>query len=67
VRSIGHIVRVGRIADNDADFENPEDILRELEEGNKALVLSVKAVHGLFSDAGDLATASSLDVWIDEA
>ncbi len=67
IRSIGHIARLQRIADNDADFVTPEDMLAELHEDEKALVLSMRAAHTLCDDAEDVATASLLENWIDEA
>ena len=66
VRSIGHIARIKRISDNDADYVTPEDMLSELWEDNKSLVLSMKSLHGLCDDAGDVATTSVLENWIDE-
>jgi starvation-inducible DNA-binding protein len=47
VRSIGHIARLQRISDNDADFVSPGDMLTELHENEKALVLSMRAAHTL--------------------
>jgi starvation-inducible DNA-binding protein len=67
VRSIGHIARLQRIADNDAEYVTPTDMLSELHEDEKALVLSMRAVHSLSDDAGDVATASLLENWIDQA
>jgi starvation-inducible DNA-binding protein len=67
VRSIGHIARLQRIKDNDAEYVDPLDMLSELHEDNKALVLSMRAVHELCDEAGDVATASLLENWIDEA
>jgi starvation-inducible DNA-binding protein len=67
LRSIGHIGRLQRIADNDADFVTPEDMLSELHEDEKALTLSMRAVHTLCDDAGDVATASLLENWIDQS
>ncbi len=66
LRSIGHIARVKRIADNDADYVSPKDMLSELWEDNKALVLSMRSAHDLCDDVGDVATASLLESWIDE-
>ena len=66
IRSIGHIARLQRIKDNDADYVTPQDMLSELREDEKALVLSMRAVHALCDDAGDVATASLLENWIDE-
>ncbi len=67
IRSIGHIDRLKRIADNDAEYVTPADMLSELYEDNKALVLRMRAAHELCSDAGDVATTSLLENWIDEA
>ena len=66
LRSIGHIARVKRIPDNDADYVSPKDMLSELWEDNKALVLSMRSVHDLCDEVGDVATASLLENWIDE-
>ena len=66
IRSIGHIARLQRLADNDAEFVTPEDMLSELREDEKATVLSMRAVHSLCDDAGDVATASLLENWIDQ-
>ena len=67
IRSIGHIARIQRISDNDADFVTPPDMLSELREDEKALTLSMRAMHTLCDDAGDVATASLLENWIDQA
>jgi starvation-inducible DNA-binding protein len=66
IRSIGHIARLHRIPDNDADFVDPADMLSELREDEKALVLSMRAVHTLCDEASDVATASLLENWIDQ-
>src|ERR1700693_1319975 len=61
IRSIGHIARLQRIEDNDAEYVDPLDMLSELREDNKAMVLSMLAAHDLCDDAGDVATASLLE------
>jgi starvation-inducible DNA-binding protein len=66
IHSIGHIGRLQRIADNNADYVTPEDMLAELREDNKELTASMRAVHDLCDEHGDVATASLLEVWIDE-
>jgi len=58
VRSVGHIARVKRIADNDPEYVTPKDMLRESWEDNKALILSMPGAHSLCNEAGDVATAS---------
>lgn len=67
LRSIGHIARLKRIADNDAEYVSPKDMLSELWEDNKALTLSMRSLHDLCDEAGDVATTSVLENWIDEA
>ena len=66
IRSIAHIAQVALIANNDADFVTPEDMLSELWEDNKSLVLSLHRTHELCDSSGDVATASMLENWIDE-
>jgi starvation-inducible DNA-binding protein len=67
LRSIGHIGRLQRIEDNDADFVTPMDMLAELRDDNKQLVARIRETHGLCDEHGDVATASLLENWIDEA
>jgi len=67
LRSIGHIGRLQRVADNDADFVTPMDMLAELRDDNKQLVANMRETHGLCDEHEDVATASLLEVWIDEA
>ena len=67
LHSIGHISRLQRIQDNDADFVTPMDMLAELRDDNKQLVARMRETHGLCDEHGDVATASLLEVWIDEA
>jgi starvation-inducible DNA-binding protein len=66
LRSIGHIARLQRISDNDAEFVSPQDMLSELRENNQQLVAEMRQVHNLCDEFGDVATASLLETWIDE-
>lgn len=66
LRSIGHIARLQRIKDNDAEFVTPLDMLAELREDNKQMVTSLREVHELCDEHGDVATASLIENWIDE-
>lgn len=66
LRSIGHIARLQRIKDNDAEFVTPLDMLAELREDNKQMVVSLREVHDLCDEHGDVATASLIENWIDE-
>ena len=67
VRSIGHISRLQRVLDNDADYVTPMDMLAELRDDNKQLVASMRETHDLCDERGDVASASLLENWIDEA
>ena len=67
LRSIGHIGRLQRLADNDADFVTPSGMLAELREDNKELTLFLRETHALCDEEGDVATASLIENWIDEA
>ncbi|MGD0141901.1 MAG: DNA starvation/stationary phase protection protein [Rhizomicrobium sp.] len=66
LHSIGQIGRLQRILDNDADYVTPRDMLAELREDNKQLTASMREVHDLCDEHGDVATASLIEVWIDE-
>ena len=67
IRSIGHIARLQRIQDNDADYVEPLDMLAELREDNMSLSARMREVHGVCDEHGDVASASLIEVWIDEA
>ncbi|MNL48964.1 Metalloregulation DNA-binding stress protein [compost metagenome] len=67
LRSISHISRLQRLLDNDADFVTPADMLAELRDDNLTLVSLMKATHNLCEDHGDIATASLIENWVDEA
>jgi starvation-inducible DNA-binding protein len=66
LRSIGDISRKQRIADNDADFVHPHEMLAELREDNASLVASMRSLHDVCDEYNDVATASLLENWIDE-
>ncbi|MDQ2778597.1 MAG: DNA starvation/stationary phase protection protein [Pseudomonadota bacterium] len=66
LRSIGHIARTQRVLDNDADYVEPSDMLAELRDDSKALAASLREVHDLCNDHRDIASASLIEVWIDE-
>ena len=67
LRSIGHVGRLQRISDNDADFVSPQDMLAELRSDNLQLAQSMRETHSLCDEYGDVATTSMLENWIDEA
>jgi len=66
LRSIGHISRLQRVLDNDADYVDPLDMLAELREDNKTLAARLREAHNVVDEHGDIATASLIEVWIDE-
>jgi starvation-inducible DNA-binding protein len=67
VRSIGQISRLRRIVDNDAEYVKPFDMITELRDDNAVLTQTMREVHSLCDKAGDVATASLLENWIDES
>jgi starvation-inducible DNA-binding protein len=66
LRSIGHIARTQRVLDNDADYVEPLDMLAELREDNKTLAAGLREVHEVCEEHRDIATASLIEIWIDE-
>jgi starvation-inducible DNA-binding protein len=66
IRSIGHIGRLQRVSDNEAEYVEPEDMLAELREDNKSLAARLREAHGVCEEHMDIATASLIEVWIDE-
>jgi starvation-inducible DNA-binding protein len=67
IRSIGQISRLQRVLDNDADYVTPLDMLAELRDDNKQLAANMREAHSLCDEHGDVASASLLENWIDEA
>jgi starvation-inducible DNA-binding protein len=67
LRSIGHVGRLQRVLDNDVDYVTPLDMLAELREDNAQLAVRMRETHGVCEEHGDVASASLLEVWIDEA
>ena len=66
IKSIGHIARLQRISDNDADYVEPEDMLAELREDSKTLTARLREAHNVCEEHNDIATTSLIEVWIDE-
>ena len=66
LRSIGHIARTQRVLDNDAEYVDPTDMLAELRDDSKTLAASLREVHDLCNEHRDIASASLIEVWIDE-
>ena len=66
IKSIGHIARIQRVLDNDADYVDPEDMIAELAEDNQTLAARLREAHNVCDEDRDVATASLIEVWIDE-
>src|SRR6476469_5698303 len=67
LRSIGHISRIQRVLDNDAEYVEPLDMIAELADDNKTMAARLREVHNVCDEHRDMATASLIEVWIDEA
>jgi starvation-inducible DNA-binding protein len=66
LHSIGEIARLQRVKDNEAEYVTPLDMLAELRDDNLQLVSHMRETHELCDEHRDVATASLLEVWIDE-
>jgi starvation-inducible DNA-binding protein len=67
LRSIGQITALQRIKDNNAASVDARDMLSELCADNTRLATYLRETHALCDEFGDVATASLLENWIDEA
>jgi starvation-inducible DNA-binding protein len=67
LRSIGEIGRLQRVLDNNADYVTPLDMLAELRDDNLQLAARMREAHEVCDEHGDVASASLLENWIDEA
>src|SRR5437660_5945995 len=66
LRSIGHISRIQRVLDNDAEYVEPLDMIAELADDNKNITARLREAHNVCEKHRDVATASLIEVWIDE-
>jgi starvation-inducible DNA-binding protein len=66
LKSIGHISRIQRVLDNDAEYVEPLDMLAELAEDNRTLAARLREAHDVCDEHRDVATTSLIEVWIDE-
>jgi starvation-inducible DNA-binding protein len=66
LRSIGHIARTQRVQDNDAEYVEPSDMLAELCDDNQTIATRLREAHDVCDEHRDIATASLIEVWIDE-
>jgi starvation-inducible DNA-binding protein len=67
LHSIGHIARLQRIGDNDKEYVAADEMFAELLGDNLQLAVSLRSAHALCDDHGDVASASLIETWIDEA
>jgi starvation-inducible DNA-binding protein len=67
LHSIGEIAKHQRLKDNDQEFVAPKDMLSELCADNQLLVRSLRSTHEVCGRHNDVATASLIENWIDEA
>jgi starvation-inducible DNA-binding protein len=67
LHSIGHVARLQRLKDNDQAMVAPEAMLLELMADNRALGAWLHEAHRICDEVGDVASASLIEVWIDEA
>ncbi|MDP9421373.1 MAG: DNA starvation/stationary phase protection protein [Pseudomonadota bacterium] len=67
LRSIRHVAQLQRIVDNDAGQVAPSAMLDELRDDNRKLTTDMRLAHEICTNLGDIATASLLEEWIDEA
>src|SRR5437660_2146021 len=66
LHSIGQISRTQRVRDNDAEYVEPLDMLAELADDNRTLAARLREAHNVCDEHRDVATASLIEVWIDE-
>src|ERR1700730_1370201 len=66
IKSLGHTSRLQRVLDNDAEYVDPPDMIAELADDNKTLAARLREAHNVCDEHRDVATASLIEVWIDE-
>ena len=66
LHSVGEISRIQRVLDNNAEYVEPLDMLAELADDNKTLAARLREAHNVCDEHRDFATASLIEVWIDE-
>ena len=67
IRSISDIARNQRLKDNNKEGVSPQEMIGELCEDNQQLTRSLRATHEICDRHNDVATASLIEVWIDES
>ena len=67
IRSISDIAKNQRLKDNNKEGVSPQEMISELCEDNQQLTRSLRAAHEVCDRHNDVATASLIEVWIDES
>src|SRR2546428_7336918 len=67
IRSISDIANNQRLKDNNKESVSPMDMISELCQANQQLTRSLRATHEICDRHNDVATASLIEVWIDES
>jgi starvation-inducible DNA-binding protein len=67
IHSIGEIAKLQTIKDNDKDFVSPAEMLTELMNDNKLVIKRMRTAHEIADKHEDVATASILENFIDQA
>ena len=67
LHSIAEVTKFQRLKDNNQDFVAPGDMLAELCADNQYLVRFMRSTHEVCDRHNDIATASLLENWIDQA
>jgi len=66
LKSIGQISKIQRILDNDAEYVEPEDMLKELCEDNTIVAGRLREAHNVCDEHHGIGSTSLIEVWIDE-
>lgn len=66
IHSIGEIATYQRLKDNNEQHVAPKAMLSELFADNRKLTASLRSTHEVCDRHNDVATASLIEVWIDE-
>jgi starvation-inducible DNA-binding protein len=67
LRSVGQIAGLQRIPDNNLEIMDAKAMLRELLNDNRYVIAKLKQAHAVCDTSEDVATASLIENWIDEA
>jgi starvation-inducible DNA-binding protein len=67
LRSIGDIAQHQRLLDNDERSATAKSMFEELHADSRCLTKLMRAAHDVCDEFNDVATASLLEIWIDEA